>query len=193
MDFNVIWNKQKTHLFNYIKGKANSINEAEDILQEVAVKFHLALRKQAIKNHKLWLFQVARNTIADFYRNKTQTPIAPNSEIPETKDHDSSTACVCDLAGFVIQHYLPEKYGQPLFMSDIEAIPQKEIAKKLNLSLTATKTRIQRARKQLRERVKNCVDISYGQDGSIGDFNLKNDCQLPQELLQEMDRLKLLP
>lgn len=193
MDINLIWNKHKTHLFNFIKEKTKSLNEAEDMLQEVAIKFQLAMEKQHIQNHKAWLFQVARNTIADFYRNEATNPIVLNAEIPETKDHSTSTACVCDLTGFVIQHYLPEKYGQALIMSDIEAIPQKEVAKKLKLSLTATKSRIQRARKLLKERVEECVDIEYRQDGSIGEFNLKKGCQLPQELLQEIDRLKLLP
>lgn len=135
---------------------------------------------------------MARNTISDFYRSEATNLKAASAEISELIYQDSSTACVCDLTGFVIQHYLPEKYGQPLFMSDIDAIPQQEIAKKLKLSLTATKSRIQRARKMLKERVENCVDIQYRHDGTIGDFNLKQSCQLPPELLQEIDRLKLL-
>ncbi|MEX1192166.1 MAG: sigma factor [Brumimicrobium sp.] len=190
-DFNQIWNEYSSHLLNFIKGKMESIDDAEDILQEVAIKFQQALRFQEIDKPKPWLFQVARNTIADFYRSQPKKSSIANTEACEVMNHEMSDPCVCELTPFVIENYLPEKYGLLLRMSDIENIPQKEIAQKMNLSLTATKTRIQRARKLLKEQVEDCVQIRYKTNGSIGDFNLKNGCELPPELLQEMSRLNL--
>src|SRR5690606_11323627 len=142
MDFSTIWNGHKTHLFNFIKDKVASPEVAEDILQEVGIKYYNALKNGEIEKDKPWLFKVARNTIADFYRNEFEKVLPTQSEITEIADQNSYNACVCDLTGFVIQHYLPEKYGKALFMADIENVPQKKIAETLNISFTATKSRI---------------------------------------------------
>ena len=191
MDFSTIWNGHKTHLFNFIKDKVASPEVAEDILQEVGIKYYNALKNGEIEKDKPWLFKVARNTIADFYRNEFEKVLPTQSEIPEIADQNSYNACVCDLTGFVIQHYLPEKYGKALFMADIENVPQKKIAETLNISFTATKSRIQRARKMLKKRIESCIDLSYNQDGSISGYSLKAGCKLPPELLQEMARQNL--
>ncbi len=190
MKFNEIWSNHKAPLLNFIKLKINNEHIVDDILQEVSIKLYENLnRKTAIKNYKNWLFQVTRNTIADYYRkHRKQSELVKNQ--PEN-NIDSST-CVCDLSGFVIQTYLPEKYSTPLYLSDIEQKPQQEISKMLNLSLTATKSRIQRGRKKLKELVSKCIDISYNNSGQISEFQLKKNCNLPPELITEMERINLV-
>lgn len=191
MTFNEIWNKNKSHLLNFIKTKISTKHIAEDILQEVSLKLYDNLtKKTVIKNYKNWLFQVARNAIADYYRkNKKHTEIILNT----SETSINSSACVCDLSEFVIKNYLPEEYSTPLYLSDIEQKKQQEIAEILNLSLTATKSRIQRARKKLKELITNCIDISYNKKGQISDFQLKNNCELPQELKDEIKKINLMP
>ena len=190
MVFNEIWDIHKNHLQNFIKTKISEVHISEDILQEVSIKLHHNLNKKTIiKNYKTWLFQVARNTIADYYRkNKKHTELPIN----QLGISDDSDVCVCDLSGFIIQKYLPEKYGKPLYLSDIEQRPQQEIAKTLSLSLTATKSRIQRGRKKLNELVTECIDISYNENGQIYDFQLKTNCELPSELKTEIERINLV-
>ncbi|QTD36451.1 sigma-70 family RNA polymerase sigma factor [Polaribacter batillariae] len=190
MTFKEIWDKHKSHLLNFIKTKMDDENIAEDVLQEVNLKLIENLnRKTEIKNYKTWIFQVARNTIADYYRKNKRYSELPINESEIT----NSSTCFCDLTGFVIQTYLPEKYSRPLFLSDIEQKPQQEIAEILNLSLTATKSRIQRGRKKLKELVNKCIDISYNNKGQVSDFQLKNNCELPQELKNEMARINFIP
>jgi len=189
MNFNDIWDKYNIYLLNFIKTKIDNEDIADDILQEISIKLFENLNKKTeIKNYKTWLFQVTRNTIADFYRkNKKRSEIGTN----QIKTGSGSNVCVCDLSGFIIQNYLPEKYSTPLYLSDVEQKPQKEIAEILNLSLTATKSRVQRGRKKLKELVGECVDISYNNRGQITDFQLKHNCELPKELINEMERINL--
>jgi len=191
MPFNKIWNTHKKHLLNFIKTKISDEFTAADILQEVGIKLYNNLNKKTdIKDYKTWLFQVTRNTIADYYRkNKKETEIV----LIEDEIVINTSVCVCDLSGFVIQNYLPEKYSKALYLSDIEQKSQQEIAEILHLSLTATKSRIQRARKKLKELVLNCIEISYNSKGQISDFHLKKDCELPQELKAEMERINFIP
>lgn len=190
MVFKEIWNKYNTQLLNFINTKVNDEAIADDILQEVSLKlFDNLQRKTVIQNYKNWLFQVTRNTISDYYR-KTKKHSELFDDFSEDDKH--SGTCVCDLSEFVIQTYLPEKYSKPLYLSDIEQIPQKEIAEMLNLSLTATKSRIQRGRKKLKELVNECIDISFNNRNQITDFQLKKDCSLPDELKEEMKKINLM-
>lgn len=191
MIFNEIWYKHKDHLLNFIKTKIGNEHISEDILQEVSIKLLDNLNRETkIKNYKTWLFQVTRNTIADYYRkHKKYSELSIN----QSEINTNSSACVCDLSGFIIQTYLPEKYSRPLYLSDIEQKPQQEIAEMLDLSLTATKSRIQRGRKKLKELVIDCIDIIYNSNGQIIDFKLKNNCNLPKELKIEMERINLIP
>lgn len=189
MTFHEIWNTHQKHVFNFIKTKVDDESITNDILQEVSIKLLDNLnRKTEIKNYKTWLFQVTRNTIADFYRKQTKESALSMSQL-EIDDH--SSPCVCDLSAFVIQTYLPDKYSNPLYLSDIEKMPQQKIAEELNLSLTATKSRIQRGRKKLKELINECVEIYYNERGEIYDFVLKESCELPTELRAEMERINL--
>ncbi|TDQ29983.1 sigma-70 family RNA polymerase sigma factor [Tenacibaculum caenipelagi] len=191
MTFNEIWITHKNYILNFIKTKVKDEHIANDILQEVGVKLHQSLaKKTAIKNYKNWLFQVTRNTIADYYRKHKKHAELTNYQ---SKANSDPNICICDLSGFVIKNYLPEEYGTPLYLSDIEQKPQKEIAKTLNLSLTATKSRIQRGRKKLKEMVSECIDISYNNRGQITDLQLKKNCNLPKELKHEIERINLIP
>lgn len=191
MTFNKIWDTYKDHLLNFVNTKVNDKHIADDILQEVSLKLYKSFAKEIeIKDYKNWLFQVTRNTIADYYRKQVkQDKIVINQ--PET--NINFDPCVCDLSSFIIQQYLPKKYSEPLYLSDIEQKPQQEIADTLNLSLTATKSRIQRGRKKLKELAIECVDISYNNKGQITDFTLKKNCELPQELKNEMKRINFIP
>lgn len=189
MTFNHTWNLYKDHLLNFIKLKIDDNEIAEDILQEVGIKlFESFRRKIEIKNYKNWLFQVTRNTITDFYRKQKRETTFINNQFKNTSEPN---ICVCDLAGFVIQNYVPEKYSVALYLSDIEQKSQQEISSLLHLSLTATKSRIHRGRKKLKELVSECVDITYNTNGQISEFQLKKNCELPKELITEMERINL--
>lgn len=112
MTFNTIWNNHKSHLHNFITSKIDNDYIANDIMQEVSIKLLDNInRKTEIKNYRNWLFQVARNTIADYYRKhkKHTNLVTENTEL-----NSESATCACDLSGFVIQNYLPEKYEKPL-------------------------------------------------------------------------------
>jgi RNA polymerase sigma-70 factor (ECF subfamily) len=82
---------------------------------------------------------------------------------------------------------LPEDYSKPLYMSDIEGIEQKTIAKNLELSLSNTKSRIQRARVKLKEQFLECCVVSFGEGGEMISFDIKPECTM---LKEEQTRLQ---
>jgi RNA polymerase sigma factor (sigma-70 family) len=63
--------KERGKLLNYIKLKVSSIEDAEDILQDVftSALVHMSVT-EPINNCAAWLFTAAKNKIIDWYRKK---------------------------------------------------------------------------------------------------------------------------
>ncbi len=80
--------------------------------------------------------------------------------------------------------FLPPEYAVPLRMSDLEGIKQADIAEKLNLSLTATKSRIQRARDLLKKEFVTCCHFETDATGGLLSFSIKDSC-IPLQQVQE--------
>jgi RNA polymerase sigma-70 factor (ECF subfamily) len=70
---------------------------------------------------------------------------------------------------------LPKEYAIPLRLSDIEGLKQQEVAKRLGLSLSATKSRVQRARKLLKQKFEECGVIESNEYQSVS-FTVTKPC-----------------
>ncbi|HAS39163.1 MAG TPA: hypothetical protein DCS93_01730 [Microscillaceae bacterium] len=190
MTFEIIWKRHQPELLSFIKTGTRDKAMIHDILQEVGIKLYLALKEQQpIRNYQTWLFQVAKNTMVDFYRQEQKRSYLKADISAEDADYEIVNPDINDLLGFIIQTYLPQEYGTPLYLGDIEEIPQKIVGHILNLSLPATKSRIQRARKKLKEVLMDFFEIQQNDKGEVLDFQIKTGVILPKELLQEMKRL----
>lgn len=162
-------------ILGYVIKKVNDIDIAKDITQEVMGRMIDAYDKQLqVNNIKAWLFQVTRNIIADRYRRKdflnyvdTEIESSAEDEIPAITAEDFIVPMI---------KLLPDEYSVPLYMSDIDNMKQSEIAEKLNLSLSATKMRCQRARKKLHELFLECCDIEYTESGAFAHCTIKASC-----------------
>jgi len=167
----------------YIIKKTNDIYLAEDIVQEVMFKLVESHKKSIeVSNIKAWLFQVTRNTIADYYnKNKIEFNFDEDWKESSISGDDISSILESD---FIIPMIglLPEKYANPLRLSDIENITPKEIAIQLNLGVSATKMRVQRGREKLKTLFIECCDIQYDKSGNFSSCTIKPHCTPLQEI-----------
>ena len=62
---------------------------------------------------------------------------------------------------------LPQEYRLPLLLSELNGLPQKEVAERLGLSLSAAKSRVQRGRKRLKDLFIECCDFELDHRGSV--------------------------
>lgn len=100
MTFEIIWKKYQTQLLNFIKTNTRDEAIINDVLQEVGIKLYLALKEQQpIKNHQTWLFQVAKNTMIDFYRQAQKRPRLKADMSSENADDTSIEPDIYDLLG----------------------------------------------------------------------------------------------
>lgn len=152
---------------------------AKDILQDVFIKIHLNLH--SLKDHsklKAWMYQLTRNTIADYYRKHKITD--DTSEIPDDIDVPNASveqgleSCITP---FIQQ--LPTKYQEALTLSDIQGMSQMQLADQLNISYSAAKSRVQRARQKLKTLFTDCCRIhtdKYGNVLSYEKLGCARDC-----------------
>lgn len=178
-----------SYLKNYISKKVSDPHTAEDLTQEVMYRLAKAEgEKQEIRNVKAWLFQTTRHVIADHYRDMERNPTTKFREKLPSDISSSQVTTKIEEADFLVPmiKLLPDRYSRPLLMSDIEELPQKKIARKLNLGLSATKMRIHRARKKLRDLFTTCCHLRFDANGEFAGCTIKDHCG---PLLELQDQL----
>ncbi len=159
----LIWENFDKHLRGLICTKMNNHNECLDVLQDVYLKIIKNIDKiSSVENVPSYLNRLASNAVTDYYRQEIK-----KSEIG--KDNFESIVIIDEVSGEQDQlkncqlecldpgiNMLPEIYKEALILSDIEGMPQKEVAEKLGITLSGAKSRVQRARERLKEAVMEC-------------------------------------
>jgi RNA polymerase sigma-70 factor (ECF subfamily) len=168
------WDNHKKQLKSYIGKQIDESDVIDDILQEVYIKASSNLQQLKVKGSlQSWLYRITRNTIIDYYRNRTnfeQLPDELTTEVadPVEENHKALSRCISPLL-----QELPDKYRIPLELSELEGMKQKDIAIKLGISLSGTKSRIQRGRVKLHEIMLACCDFEVSR-GGVSDFTPKS-------------------
>ena len=177
----VIWNEFSGQIRGYLLSKVKQKDDAEDLLQEIFIKIHSSLGQ--LKNEKKlapWIYQIVRNSLADYYRKNGHMSLeldeenASSNDVPEESLYAELSGC---LRIFIDR--LPEKYREPLVLSDIKGLKQKDIAERMNLSYSGLKSRVQRGRKMIKEMFMNCACVSHDKNGKIvGEFHGSENCEI---------------
>ena len=186
------------YLKGYIIKKIGDPNLADDLTQEVMYRLVKADdENRSIRNVKGWLFQTTRHVIADHFRQQGKQPVVkPHDEHPDAVSDQEPFRPPDEFvsisnADFILPMLmlLPEKYSKPLIMSDIENIPQKEIARHLGLGLSATKMRIKRGREKLHGLFTECCEIEYDSRGEFAGCTIRDHCtpllEIRKDLIEE--------
>lgn len=181
-----IWEEYKQTLYGFIRKNVPNSDEASDILQDVLLKcYQFCSQGKTVRSVKSWLFKVTQNTIIDHHRMRLK------DQNLETTTHidDGEDDMLGEASAYIkaLLRLLPEQYAQPLYLHDLENISQKEIAGRLNLSLSNTKSRILRGRIKLKERFLECCAVEFNDAGKMTGFDIKPHCK---ELQAEKLRLE---
>jgi RNA polymerase sigma-70 factor, ECF subfamily len=171
------WLEYKDMVYSYILKHTKDNDLAQDLTQEVLLKvYRFCLSRSGVKNERSWLFEIARNTIMDHYRKHKQTV---SCEALEESDESPATVDVYkSMADYIepLLTCLPDMYRQPLQL-DLEGVDQKEIARRLGLELPTAKSRVQRARKLMKEQLFECLYLDLDADGKVTGFASKPGCK----------------
>lgn len=172
----ILWDEHRARLLTFVRRRVSSVEDAEDLVQDI-------LLKAARNTHQLqsggslqaWLYRIARNAIADHYRSPSiDVELLESDPIAENEEQEAIQAIAACIEPF-IQDLEPD-YRDALVMADIHRLPQAEVAKKLGISLSGAKSRIQRARKQLADSFTTCCNLIYDASGRVMDTEPRKAC-----------------
>ena len=148
-----IWNEFSARLGQFIRARVADPATAEDILQDVFLKFQSRLDEfRDPAKVQGWLFLVARNAIIDHYRTRKPTAEVPESLPAELPENVAEVEELKRLFRRIIDS-LPKTYREALVLTEFEGLTQEELAKRLGISLSGAKSRVQRGRELLKERL----------------------------------------
>jgi RNA polymerase sigma-70 factor (ECF subfamily) len=182
-----IWEQYKNALHSYIRIRVADQNDAQDILQDVLLKsYGFCAKGKTVVHLKSWLYKITQHTIIDYYKHSSH-----NSQLGidfEETNKNNGTSIIGEASDYIkeLLKLLPQEYATPLFMYDIEGTEQKIIAQRLNLTLSNTKSRIQRARIKLKERFLECCLVEFDKNGEMSSFDIKPHCKELQAVKQRL-------
>jgi RNA polymerase sigma-70 factor, ECF subfamily len=168
-------------LKDFIKRRVKNDEDAEDILQTVFYKIHNSISNlnETEKIHA-WIYSITKNAIADFYRaqkNESYITELQDDIIDKVQEEVTANYEIAQCLKTMIQ-CLPEKYKQAIILTEFQNLTQKELGKRLGLSVSGAKSRVQRARIKLKEMLLGCCYLELDRMGNVIDYKHKcSDCK----------------
>lgn len=163
------WTLHAAELRGWLRHRVGNDALADDLLQDLFLK---ALRQGErfcdLHNTRAWLFEVARNLLAD------QLRVAHHMvDLPENLATQSDGADTVDTLTACLPRVLSELSPQDreaITLCDLQGMAQADFARASGLSLSAAKSRVQRARVRLRAQMSQACQVQLDEVGRVADF-----------------------
>ncbi|HEV8194046.1 MAG TPA: RNA polymerase sigma factor SigZ [Ktedonobacterales bacterium] len=176
-----VWEAYHVPLRQFIRAQVRDEQQTDDLLQEVFLKIHTDLDTvRAPEKVGSWLYQIARHVITDHYRLQRSKATIPLSDelverlaIPEEAEENEAVQRLLPYLLPLVQ-CLPRLYRQALLLTEVEGLTQKALAEQLGLSFSGAKSRVQRARDQLRKLL-SCCHFAFDRRGQIIDYSPRGE------------------
>ena len=174
--FDLLVERYKDRLFNYLLRLVGNRDEAEEIAQEAFVKAYIHAGKyKTIAKFSTWLYTIATNLVRNRMRSRSRAPqifslwskrgsegeeeklidlIDPN-RTPEDKINDVELGEIINRA----IEQIPEKYRTSFVLREINQLSYEEIAAVTGLKLGTVRSRINRARNCFRQIIEPILEI----------------------------------
>jgi len=185
-----IWSRLSEDLRRFIRRRVGDHHVTDDLLQETFLRIHRSVETLNESDRlAAWVYRIARNVIHDHYRATNGNVSLAELDVAE-EDHGKNQLRAS--AGIWLEELigqLPPTYQEALRLSEIEGLPQHEVADRLGLSVSGAKSRVQRGRAMLRDALNQCCDFHFDWQGNVMDCEPKPD----RTVCRDCDDLELPP
>jgi RNA polymerase sigma factor (sigma-70 family) len=170
---------ESKRLFDFIRRRVPTDDDAEDILQDVFYQFVNTTRLEPIERAASWLFKVAGNKVIDWYRKKKPERLERKSVFD---DDDETTSYAEDLLFdpadspevaynrsqvwdklYAALNELPEEQREVFVMQELDEMSFKDIAEITGEPVNTLISRKRYAVLHLRERLKGLYDEFFSE------------------------------
>src|SRR3984893_9936318 len=127
-----LWETFHTGLKHFILKRIPDEQSADDVLQETFQKIHMRIATLRDEEKlQSWMYQIARNAIADYYRQQKATVELPEALlVPDEPVFEDEV--IKDLIPSVnaMAQRLPATYREALILTEYEGLTQRELAQR---------------------------------------------------------------
>ena len=182
--FDLIVRRNQVSLVNFIARFLRDPDTAEDLAQETFVRMFKAIKryKSGTAKFSTWMYHIASNLCKNELRNRgrrgrffvdsvttesslglepteddliatapAHVSLQPSNQLERKEREHAVQSAISEL---------PDRYRLPLILRDLQELSYEEISKILTLPLGTTKSRINRARLMLKDKLRSFVESS---------------------------------
>ena len=175
------WSDFQSRLRGYVAGRVDPA-WTDDVTGDILLRLlKNRERLEQARNPLAWAYRVAANSITDHYRRRAvesralvqahaeaassapTASLAPTAAEKESKaERRRIEAC---LMPFILD--LSPKQAEALLLTSFQGLSQTEAARRLGLSVSGMKSRVQRARAELKRRLLACCEFEMDRRGRV--------------------------
>jgi len=163
--YNELVKRYKDRLLNFVLRYFNNVEQAEDVVQDTLIKLytHASYYKNVAK-FSTWIFTIAKNNaLTELRKNKRKRidslwtddgqVIDINSKEESLDSKVQNEIAIDQLNKFLDE--IPENFRMAVVLRDFQELSYEEISKILEIPIGTIKSRINRGRIQLAEKMKH--------------------------------------
>lgn len=172
--FNQLVARYQTQTYNFAYRMTNNREDAEDIYQEAFIHAFRGIKSfRSDSAFSTWLYRIVRNVYLDEQKRRRSRPYISLEESIETEDGTISrdvqddaplpdqTVLVNEKRRVVHRAIaqLPERQREILILYDLLGYTYEDIANILEINVGTVKSRLNRARRGLKDRLASCKEL----------------------------------
>lgn len=171
------WQQVRRSLYRFVAARLSPDAAVEDVVQDVLARMVAGLDDlRDTERLNAWAYRIARNAIIDEYRRRPRQPASLDAiavREPATPDVTASHVLAAEQVELVdclrpMVEVLDDPYRQALTLTAFDGLTDAAAAHHAGVSLPAMKSRVRRARRQLREQLTACCLAEPGGRGLVG-------------------------
>jgi len=163
--YNELVKRYKDRLLNFVLRYFNNVEQAEDVVQDTLIKLytHASYYKNVAK-FSTWIFTIAKNNalteLRKNKRKKTDSLWTDDGQVIDinSKEESLDSKVQNEIAIDQLNKFLdeiPENFRMAVVLRDFQELSYEEISKILEIPIGTIKSRINRGRIQLAEKMKH--------------------------------------
>ena len=163
------WKQNAPELRSWLRQRLRQPQDVDDLMQDLFIKaLGQGSKFCSIDNARAWLFAVARNALADQLKMKRESVELPDDLAAEQHDQDAVDQLAACLPRVLSE--LSPADREAIQLCDLGGLSQVQYAQQAGLNLSTAKSRLQRARQKMRERMTQACQVRFDGQGHVQDF-----------------------
>lgn len=160
------WTAHQREVRAWLVHQVRDVSLAEDLLQDLFIKALANDQKFCeMANSRAWLYTVARHALTD-HRRRCKSHQALPEDLVAPQEETAPVAALANCLPRVLADLAPDD-REAITLCDLDGLSQEAYARLKGLTLPGAKSRLQRARKRLRDQLATACQVSFDITGKV--------------------------